>query len=60
MTVDPPGSLTGRAHFRSRTKKPASTAAGILSLTYKIGLSQDPPRTNRPMMVMMVPGGGDR
>jgi hypothetical protein len=42
------------------TKKPASTAAGILSFSfYKFGLSQDAPRSGR-MMVMMQPGGVDR
>ena len=37
-------------------KKPAGTAAGVLSFDFTNRLSQDPPHEDHAMMVMMAPG----
>jgi|GEM_PF-7078085 len=49
-----------RAQTRRCNKKARRFARrASFRLTYKIELSQDPPHTDRPMVVMVQPGGGE-
>jgi len=69
MTAAP--QVTGQGPiFLSRTTDPSACALHKKSppvlrrasfhLTYKIELSQDSPHIDRPMVMMVMPGGGDR
>jgi hypothetical protein len=43
---------------RAQQKSPPVLRRASFRLTYKIELRQDPPHTDRPMVMMVMPGGG--